>query len=150
MSFAENLKLLRGKTSRKEFAELLGIRPNTLRNYEEGLSLPNFELGLKICDQFKVNPYWLLKDKGPMNGMQPHEKGVSPDETPVTANDKKRHSEPPDFAQPAEELKELREECRELRKENRELNRENRQLIKDNGDLRVELVRLKARFTTDS
>ncbi|GKT29694.1 hypothetical protein ADUPG1_005316, partial [Aduncisulcus paluster] len=60
MKFAENLKNLRGKSTRKDFAERLGIRPNTLRNYEEGLSLPNFELGLTISRIFNVDPFWLL------------------------------------------------------------------------------------------
>jgi|GEM_PF-5711816 len=60
MSIAKKITALRGKESRTAFASKLGISPNTLRNYETGLSLPNSDMLAKICSTLHVDPGWLL------------------------------------------------------------------------------------------
>lgn len=60
MSIAKKITMLRGKESRTAFASKLGISPNTLRNYETGLSLPNSDMLAKICSILHVDPGWLL------------------------------------------------------------------------------------------
>lgn len=69
MSIAKRLVALRGKEPRVAFAAMLGISPNTLRNYESGLSLPNSEMLARICETFSVDPGWLLLGTG--GGMHP-------------------------------------------------------------------------------
>lgn len=65
-TIAERLLLVRGKTKQGEFAKLLNINPNTLRNYENGRVTPNQEILERVCVQFSVLPEWLLLGTGPM------------------------------------------------------------------------------------
>ena len=55
---------IRGKMSRRAFANTLSIKENTLRNYELGLSLPNSDIIAKICTSFCVKSEWLLFGEG--------------------------------------------------------------------------------------
>ena len=66
MSIGERITTLRGKESRKNFAERVGIVENTLRNYETGASLPNSDVVAEICAKKNVSPGWLLTGTGPM------------------------------------------------------------------------------------
>lgn len=58
----------------KDFAQILGINPNTLRAYEDGRSIPNQDVLERICVKFSVSPAWLLLGRGPM-----YEKGNKDD-----------------------------------------------------------------------
>ncbi|MBI4804434.1 MAG: hypothetical protein HY795_04275 [Desulfovibrio sp.] len=104
---------------------------NTLRNYEQGLSLPNSDILALICAEYGLNPAWLLLGEGPMNvgeqaGAQSHE-GSEISSIPAGGMDA------------------LWKENRDLRQENRELRQENRALLKENADLRVAVAELKPR-----
>lgn len=137
MSLAENITLIRGKQTRSSFARDLEISENTLRNYEKGLSQPNFETAMRICRQYNVLPDWLLTGEGPMNRetaeqTQPNKEGQCA--RCETLED---------------ELSKERDMSRELMQDNRELMKENRKLMRENGDLRVELAELKARAAPD-
>lgn len=56
----------------RDFAQELGINPNTLRSYENGRALPNQELLEAVCVKFLVNADWLLTGAGSMRaGEQP-------------------------------------------------------------------------------
>lgn len=65
-TIAARITELRGSMSRAEFAKRIGVSPNTLRNYEGELSLPNSDVVASICTACGVSPYWLLMGTGPM------------------------------------------------------------------------------------
>ncbi|XPV77653.1 MAG: helix-turn-helix domain-containing protein [Desulfovibrio sp.] len=125
-AFSHNLRTLRNKVSRKELAQILEIQPNTLRNYEEGLSLPNFELGLRISRHFGVSPEWLMHGEEDQSTTAQAPESMDSSVTPI-------------------EYAEERKLNRELVQENRELAKECRELLKENGDLRVQLEKEKSR-----
>ena len=66
MNIAKRIELSRGVATRRDFAKSIGIVENTLRNYEQGLSLPNSDIIAKICDVAEVNIAWLVTGTGPM------------------------------------------------------------------------------------
>lgn len=66
MKIGERIAQVRGKRSRKSFAEHLGIVENTLRNYEMGLSLPNSDVIAEFCKKENVSSHWLLMGEGPI------------------------------------------------------------------------------------
>lgn len=70
MNIALRLKNIRGQTSLKEFAETLGVHPNTITNYEKGRS-PDADFLALVCDKYKVNPTWLLTGDGDMRANEP-------------------------------------------------------------------------------
>ena len=60
MTIGKRILELRGKLSRRAFAKRIGIVENTLRNYEEGLSLPNSDVIAAICREFNISAEWLV------------------------------------------------------------------------------------------
>ena len=64
-SVAERLIELRGHQSRRSFAEVLGITESTLRNYEQGTSLPNSATLGDICKKLRISLDWLILGEGP-------------------------------------------------------------------------------------
>jgi len=64
MPIGERIQKLRDTESRRSFAERIGIVENTLRNYEQGLSLPNSDVIANICRTLGVRSEWLLFDVG--------------------------------------------------------------------------------------
>ncbi|MFV0420868.1 helix-turn-helix domain-containing protein [Oleidesulfovibrio sp.] len=146
MSFPQNLRALRGAQSRKDFAALLGIQPNTLRNYEEGLSLPNFELGMLISRKFNVSPEWLLSGENAATcESSTHTTETESRGTATAACSRCIHLELELEKLRQEERKEreiLTQHARELTQELREVNAENRRLASLNGELRERIGRL--------
>lgn len=67
-SFSERIASLRGSSSRKDFAETLGIHANTLGNYERGERTPDVEFAALLCRKLDISPRWLLTGEGPMRG----------------------------------------------------------------------------------
>lgn len=63
-SMAQRIVFLRGKMTQKEFAQKVGINPNTLRNYETGRVLPNQAFLATLCYYLNVNPEWILLGQG--------------------------------------------------------------------------------------
>ena len=64
----ERLKKLR-KTldmTQQEFADKIGIKRNSLANYETGRNTPIDAIGVYICREFNVNEEWLRTGKGEM------------------------------------------------------------------------------------
>jgi transcriptional regulator with XRE-family HTH domain len=133
MNFKHRIRKLRGEMSQSEFSQLVGINPNTLRNYEQGQSLPNISTAAELCKKTGVLVEWLILGEGPMR------RGEEALSTPA------RSTISMDNQTLEKELASERDLNRELLMENRELNAENRQLIKENANLRVELERAKAR-----
>ena len=64
----ERLKKLR-KTldmTQQEFADRIGIKRNSLANYETGRNTPIDAIIVSICREFNVNEGWLREGKGEM------------------------------------------------------------------------------------
>jgi len=70
MNISQRLKNIRGQTSLKEFAENLGVHPNTITNYEKGRT-PDADFLTLVCEKYKVNPTWLLIGDGDMKANGP-------------------------------------------------------------------------------
>ena len=66
ITIADRLQIIRGHRSRRSFADALSITEGTLRNYEQGLSLPNSDVLARICTANGINPDWLLLGNDPM------------------------------------------------------------------------------------
>lgn len=49
-----------------EFAERLGIKPNTVTSYETGLRVPSDAIVTSICREFRVREEWLRTGEGEM------------------------------------------------------------------------------------
>lgn len=63
MTFSERLVALRkeaGFDTRKDFAEAIGVHPNTLRNYETGEREPGHSFLIRVSDYFHVSVDYLL------------------------------------------------------------------------------------------
>lgn len=50
-----------------EFGEKIGVKGNTVTNYETGLRNPTDAVLLSICREFNVNEEWLRTGEGEMN-----------------------------------------------------------------------------------
>ncbi|MCK9444842.1 MAG: helix-turn-helix domain-containing protein [Tissierellaceae bacterium] len=59
-NIGDRIKEIRGKQSRAEFAEALGIHPQTLYLYEKNKRTIDVALIQKICLQFGVSAEWLI------------------------------------------------------------------------------------------
>ena len=62
----ERLISLRGESSRRSFAENLGINESTLRNYEKGVSSPDAQFMTTVCKKLRISPMWLLFGEDPL------------------------------------------------------------------------------------
>ena len=64
----ERIKQVRKAVGLKqaEFAEKIGIKPNTVTSYETGIRVPSDAIILSICREFGVNEIWLRTGEGEM------------------------------------------------------------------------------------
>lgn len=153
---AARIVAIRGEQSRRAFANTLEIKENTLRNYEQGLSLPNFDTISKICRLFSVSPEWLVLGKGEM---QATSKDPTSIDIKVVRTDKMSDAELPlRIAKLEAKLERVEEERREVSAENRrlysekevlyrekeQLLREKEELLRENGTLREKLAKFEA------
>lgn len=60
--FGKRLKLAREKQElmQKDVAEYVGLTPNAIGNWEQGLSYPSAGLIVDLCVALKVSPNWLF------------------------------------------------------------------------------------------
>ncbi|MCX5888114.1 MAG: helix-turn-helix transcriptional regulator [Deltaproteobacteria bacterium] len=72
MNLQERLKLVMQDSGLTipDFAKKLSVAGSTLVNYRDGRTSPTFDLLMKICTEFSINPDWLLLGKG---GIHPGE-----------------------------------------------------------------------------
>ena len=64
----ERIKLVRKSTNltQTEFGARIGVKGNTITNYELGLRNPSDAVIFSICREFNVNEEWLRTGKGEM------------------------------------------------------------------------------------
>src|SRR5690349_17007862 len=67
MTLGERLKQVRGKVSQKDFGEMFGAAPNTVRKYENDEGPPNTDYIMAVCDKYNIHPLWILTGSGPMH-----------------------------------------------------------------------------------
>ncbi len=53
-----------------EFGERIGVKGNTITNYETGLRNPTDAIILSICREFSINEEWLRTGNGEMHTLQ--------------------------------------------------------------------------------
>lgn len=68
MTIGDRLKLLRKelKMTQTDFGERLGVKGNTITNYETGNRSLSEQTIRSICREFNVNKSWLLEGTGTM------------------------------------------------------------------------------------
>ena len=54
------------KLKQAEFAEKIGVKPNTITSYETGLRMPSDRTIYDICREFGVNELWMRTGEGEM------------------------------------------------------------------------------------
>ena len=155
-TIAARIIAVRGEQSRRSFANTLEIKENTLRNYEQGLSLPNFDTISKICRLFFVSPEWLVLGKGEMKATRKEPtseeiKIVKPDKMPdvelslrIAKLESKLEKVEEERREVAVENRRLYSEKEGLYREKEQLLREKEELLRENGTLREKLARLGA------
>ena len=63
MDVGQRIREIRGNIPRNEFAEKIGIHPQTLYLYEKGKRVVDVELVKVISEQFDVSAEWLIYGK---------------------------------------------------------------------------------------
>lgn len=72
--------------TQKEFGEKIGVKGNTITNYENGLRTPSDAIIYSICREFHINEEWLRTGQGEMLNIPsdlleiPHFNELPPDE----------------------------------------------------------------------
>jgi transcriptional regulator with XRE-family HTH domain len=85
---ASRLIILRGEQSRRSFATEMGVTESTLRNYEQGASLPNADFLGTVSKKLRISLAWLILGEGPM-----HLEDVAPASQAVAAVTRTRSTE---------------------------------------------------------
>lgn len=70
MDIGDRIRHIRGKRSRAEFAELLGIHPQTLYMYEKGKRVVDVDLVQQLCRGFNVPVEWLIFGEGGLQALE--------------------------------------------------------------------------------
>lgn len=76
MSILNNrIKTIRkdNKLTQVEFGEKIGVKGNTITNYENGLRSPSDAVILSICREFNINEVWLRTGQGEMHNTPKNE-----------------------------------------------------------------------------
>ena len=68
MEIKDRIKAIRKekKLTQVEFGETIGVKGNTVTNYETGLRIPTDAVIKSICREFSVNEDWLRTGEGEM------------------------------------------------------------------------------------
>ncbi|MCD2492767.1 helix-turn-helix domain-containing protein [Lacrimispora sp. NSJ-141] len=64
----DRIRMLRKslKLTQTKFGEIVGVKGNTITNYENGLRMPSDAVIFSICREFDVNEDWLRNGLGDM------------------------------------------------------------------------------------
>lgn len=71
IGIGDRLRQIRGHESIPEFSDRLGIHKSTLVRYEKEESYPDAKVLLRICNECKIHPNWLLTGAGFKEQQQP-------------------------------------------------------------------------------
>ena len=75
MSFGKQMRLRREELqlSRASLAEMLGVSPSAISNYENGVSSPKEEVLLRLFDALQIDPNYLYRDSFRAGSFGSHE-----------------------------------------------------------------------------
>lgn len=65
-TLGERIRQIRNRVPRHEFARTLRIGTSTLQRYESGERRPDTEVVQRLCENYDINPTWLILGLGPM------------------------------------------------------------------------------------
>jgi transcriptional regulator with XRE-family HTH domain len=65
-AIGKRIKEIRGDLSQEEFARSLGASKTSIGNYESARQAPGLFFIMSICDNYNVEPRWLIKGHGPI------------------------------------------------------------------------------------
>lgn len=60
------IREVRGRRSQQEFADILDVSKGAISSYENERQIPGALFLYAVCDQFHVEPRWLLRGEGPI------------------------------------------------------------------------------------
>lgn len=80
MAVGDRLKALRGNESVQNFADRLGVHPNTIRRYEAGERDPDTAFLLRLWSLLRVRPDWVVTGEGEMFAPAARALSASPEE----------------------------------------------------------------------
>lgn len=130
-TLGQRLVELRGKMSRKDFAERLGIHHQTIYEYEKNRKTPTYETIKKISLRLNINPDWLNSGVGPIH--------------PGDADSaQSQHASEPGQQAACPRCAKLEAKLEKVEAQRDDLAQENRQLLRENGELKVKVARLEA------
>ena len=68
MEIKDRIKIIRKEKqiTQVEFGKIIGVKGNTVTNYETGLRIPTDAVIKSICREFNVNETWLRTGEGEM------------------------------------------------------------------------------------
>lgn len=144
---ATRIITIRGEQSRRAFARALEIKENTLRNYEQGLSLPNFDTVSKICTLFSVSPAWLILGQGEMRTADGDD--FSMGDNSATLGAMKSEELLSRFAKLEAKLERVEDERRDVSAENRLLHKDKERLMNEIAELKAEVATLNERLKAE-
>lgn len=107
MDIGDRIRQIRGRRSRAEFAEELGIHPQTLYMYEKGKRVVDVELVRDLCDKFQVSVEWLIFGDRQLQSLR---EGPAPEAPPPPAERAAQRDAAPVIAEKDARIEELKSE----------------------------------------
>lgn len=163
IKIGERVRKLRGKQSRREFAEAFLVAPSSLARWENGETAPDLGFIVRLSGAYQVDVEWIItgKDSTTKNGkatashhlayldkmpLFPEEK--ESDASDILKRENPQHEEIIDHKEKDKSDRSDHEQhcgsrLADLMAQN-ELLRQNADLLRQNGDLRVQLEQFKA------
>lgn len=140
-TLAQRLRLLRGDTPQRDFANNINISQSSYSVYEKGHRVPDALTLNRICEETGVTPEWLLMGTGPMHKDESPSDGVSPALHPQEMQHHENIEEKKKKNRDVSPVMESQREIMELFKKNMELQERLMAVMQENADLRVQAER---------
>ena len=134
-TLGDQIKILRGSLTQRQFAEKIDIPATTLGNYEKNKSELNFATIDLFTKTFGINTDWLIFGRGPMHSS----------DTPISHQETITQPEATIF-EPCVRCAKLESKLEKVEEQRDSLMEENRNLWKENGELREKCARLEERM----
>ena len=64
MTMGKRIREVRGELSQEKFSKIVGISKGAVGSYENDKQTPSATVIMSICDNFNIEPRWLLKGEG--------------------------------------------------------------------------------------
>lgn len=64
MTMGKRIREVRGELSQEKFSKIVGISKGAVGSYENDKQTPSATVIMSICDNFNIEPRWILKGEG--------------------------------------------------------------------------------------